>query len=377
MAKNKSAGKISPKSAANSIRDMLNKSAGHNIAYDLSSENPTQVKEWIPTGSRWLDSIICKGELAGIPVGKITEIAGLESTGKSFLAAQVAASAQKQGKLVVYFDSESAIAPDFWTKAGIDLADAVYVQAKDVEFVLESIEDILASMSGGDQKVVFIWDSLALTPTGKDVEGDFNPNSTMAVKARILSKAFQKLTIPLANADATLIVLNQLKTNITNSPAELLTTPYVTPGGKSLDYSATLRIWLTGRKSKAARLLDEKGYQIGSEVKCTLKKSRFGTQNRNCTFKILWGNEVGVQDKESWLEAIKNSDSIKQSGAWYSLVHADGTEEKFQAKGWLDKLENEKFYNRILEIMDEEVIEKFHNRTGDAENFYDCDSGND
>ena len=89
------------------IRHLLNKQAGTDVSYDLLGDNPTEVKEWIPTGSRWLDSIICRGKLAGIPVGKITEIAGLESTGKSFIAAQVAANAQKMGIDVIYFDSES------------------------------------------------------------------------------------------------------------------------------------------------------------------------------------------------------------------------------------------------------------------------------
>ena len=79
------------------------------LLHNLNEANPTEVREWIATGSRWLDSIICKGNLAGIPVGKIVEIAGLEATGKSFLAAQIAANAQKMGINVAYFDSESAI----------------------------------------------------------------------------------------------------------------------------------------------------------------------------------------------------------------------------------------------------------------------------
>ena len=94
-----------------SLMKIVNKKAGQNVAHNLSGDNPTSVKEWIPTGSRWLDSIICKGKLTGIPVGKITEIAGLESTGKSYMAVQIAANAQKTGKVVVYFDSESAIDP--------------------------------------------------------------------------------------------------------------------------------------------------------------------------------------------------------------------------------------------------------------------------
>ena len=97
----------------------LNKSSGGVVAYNLGEENPTEVKEWIPTGSRWLDSITCKGRYAGIPVGKISEIAGLEATGKSFMAAQVAANAQKMGCRVAYFDSESAIDPSFLSEQAV------------------------------------------------------------------------------------------------------------------------------------------------------------------------------------------------------------------------------------------------------------------
>ncbi len=371
MAKSKSkAGKIS----IDGLRSLINKTSGVECAHNLNQANPTEVKEWIPTGSRWLDSIICRGQLAGIPVGKFTEIAGLEATGKSFMAAQIAANAQKMGMNVVYMDSESAIDPGFLERTGCDLENLIYVQAQNVEHVLETVEAVLDS---GAERTLFIWDSLALTPTVSDVEGDFNPNSTMAVKARVLSKGMSKLTVPIANTQSAFLVLNQLKTNIPQGPNArivAMTTPYITPGGKSMHYVYSLRIWLTGRKAKAAFIVDDSGFRIGSEVKVKLEKSRFGTAGRNCAFKILWGSEdIGVQDKESWLEAIKISDNLKQAGAWYSLVYPDGTEEKFQSAHWLDKLEDDKFRNRVFEIMDEEIIKKFDNREGDAGDFYDVD----
>ena len=371
MAKSKSkAGKIS----IDGLRSLINKTSGVECAHNLNQANPTEVKEWIPTGSRWLDSIICRGQLAGIPVGKFTEIAGLEATGKSFMAAQIAANAQKMGMNVVYMDSESAIDPGFLERTGCDLENLIYVQAQNVEHVLETVEAVLDS---GAERTLFIWDSLALTPTVSDVEGDFNPNSTMAVKARVLSKGMSKLTVPIANTKSAFLVLNQLKTNIPHGPNAriiAMTPPYITPGGKSMHYVYSLRIWLTGRKAKAAFIVDDSGFRIGSEVKVKLEKSRFGTAGRNCAFKILWGTEdIGVQDKESWLEAIKISDNLKQAGAWYSLVYSDGTEEKFQSAHWLDKLEDDKFRNRVFEIMDEEIIKKFDNREGDAGDFYDVD----
>lgn len=356
------------KMSISDMRAIINKKAGMDVAHDLSGDNPTAVKDWIPTGSRWLDSIICKGTRAGVPVGKVTEIAGLEASGKSFLAAQVAANAQKMGIDTVYFDSESAIDPGFLERAGCDVNKLLYVQATSVEFVLETIEDLLAN---NENRMLFIWDSLALTPSVSDVEGDFNPQSSMAVKARILAKGMSKLTVPIANSQSTFLVLNQLKSNITRSPSEALVTPYMTPGGKAMIYAYSLRIWLTRRKAKASFLTDEKGFRIGSEVKVKLEKSRFGTQGRQCNFKILWGTEaVGVQDQESWFEAIKGSDHIKQSGAWYTLVYDDGTEERFQASKWTKKLEDKKFLARVEQLMDIEVVQKFDNREGSAEDFY-------
>lgn len=353
------------------IKGIINKKAGREVAHSLLDNNPTEVNEWIPTGSRWLDSIICKGKLAGIPVGKVSEIAGLESTGKSFMAAKIAANAQKMGIDVVYFDSESALDPAFLERAECDLDRLLYVQAESVEFVLETIEELLAT----GNKWLFIWDSLALTPSISDIEGDFNPQSSMAVKPRILAKGMSKLIVPIADADATLLVLNQLKTNLgAKTPAAALTEPYVTPGGKALPYSYSLRIWLTGRKAKASFINDDNGFRIGSEVKVKLEKSRFGTAGRTCNFKILWGDEaVGVQDEESWFDAIQISERLEQSGAWFTLVQNDGSKEKFQRKQWVDKLQDEKFRESVLTIMDEDVIMKFSNREGNAADFYDPD----
>tara|TARA_R110000851_G_scaffold174822_1_gene321018 strand:+ start:6424 stop:7530 length:1107 start_codon:yes stop_codon:yes gene_type:complete len=364
MAKKKiSTGKLS----MDDMRKLINKKAGMVVAHNLKEANPTEVTQWIPTGSRWLDSIVCRGQLAGVPVGKITEIAGLEATGKSYMAAQIAANAQKLGMDVVYFDSESAIDPAFLENTGCNLDTLLYIQATSVEFVLETMEELLSS----ENQILFIWDSLALTPAISDVEGDFNPQSSMAMKARILSKGMSKLTVPIANTKSTFLVLNQLKTNITRSPSEAMTTPYVTPGGKAMIYAYSLRIWLTGRKAKASFVLDDNGFRIGSEVKVKLEKSRFGTQGRRCNFRILWGgNSVSIQDDESLFEAVKGSDNILQTGAWFTMVYQDGSKEKFQASKWSEKMVEDKFRQRVYQIMDEEVIMKFDTRVGKAEDFY-------
>ena len=367
MAKKTKPGRV----AMQDLMKLVNKKAGRNVAHDLTGENPTEVKEWIPTGSRWLDSIICRGKITGIPVGKTTEIAGLEATGKSYMAAQIAANAQKQGKIVAYFDSESAIDPTFLERAGCDLGRLMYVQATSVEFVLETIEDLLAAT---DDQLVFIWDSLAFTPCVSDVEGDFNPQSSMAMKARILAKGMSKLTIPIADKQATFIVLNQLKTNIPQGPNAriiAMTTPYLTPGGKAMHYSYSLRIWLTGRKAKSSFVTDDKGFRIGSEVKVRLEKSRFGTQGRSCTFRIMWGNEIGIRDEESWFDAVKSSDCLSSAGAWYTLALPEGYVKKFQPSKWTELISSDnEFKEHVIRLMNEEVVQKFDRREGDAQSFY-------
>ena len=365
--------KIKPgKVSMQDLMSLVNKKAGVTVAHDLTGENPTEVKEWIPTGSRWLDSIISKGRVSGIPVGKVTEIAGLESTGKSYMAVQVAANAQKMGMMVVYFDSESAIDPSFIERAGCDLERLMYVQASSVEFVLETIEELLGAT---DEKMLFIWDSLAFTPSVSDVEGDFNPQSSMAVKARILAKGMSKLVIPIADKRATFLVLNQLKTNIPQGPNAriiAMTTPYITPGGKAMHYAYSLRIWLTGRKAKASFIEDEKGFRIGSEVKVRLEKSRFGTQGRSCAFRIMWGtDDVGIRDEESWFDAIKGSSCLTSAGAWYTLTTPDGYTKKFQPSKWNDLISTDNdFKEHVIRLMDEEIVQKFDRRDGDAQDFY-------
>tara|TARA_Y100000114_G_scaffold40463_2_gene35978 strand:- start:481 stop:1581 length:1101 start_codon:yes stop_codon:yes gene_type:complete len=350
------AGKINLKE----MQKMINKKTGLKVAHNLNENNPTIVKQWIPTGSRWLDSIICRGKYGGIPVGKITEIAGLSGAGKSFMAAQIAGNAQKMGMFPVYFDAESAIDPMFLEQAGVDTDNLMYIQAVSVEKVLETIEALIGQYP--ENQFLFIWDSIAATSSEKELESDFNPQSTMSVKPRIFGKAFPKLTIPLADGQHALLLINQLKTNINvQNPMAALVEPYIAPGGKAIEYFCSLRIWLTKRKSKAAYVQDDTGLRIGSEVKCKLQKSRFGTEGRECTFKILWSGASAIQDEESWLTALKASktDRLKLSGAWYTLVHKDGKETKFQGKQWLAKLGDPKFRKTVIEIMDEEIVKKF------------------
>ena len=149
--------------------------------------------------------------------------------------------------------------------------------------------------------------------------------------------------------------------------AEAMTTPYIAPGGKAIPYFCSLRIWLTKRKAKNAMVNDDAGFRIGSEVKIKLEKSRYGTEGRQCTFKILWGSDVGIQDEESWLTAIKSSGTsrLKQAGAWYTLIDKDNKEHKFQASKWIVNLNDKKFRQAVYDVMNEEIIHRFDKGGGE------------
>jgi hypothetical protein len=104
-----------------------------------------------------------------------------------------------------------------------------------------------------------------------------------------------------------------------------------------------------------------------------LEKSRFGTQGRQCNFRILWGDQIGIQDDESLFDAIGGSSSLVRTGAWYTLLNSSGEAlgSKFQASKWNDRMKEDEFRTRVYEIMDEEVIYKFDKREGNASDFYE------
>ena len=380
--KKNTAGKISvikggKSRGGGSIADRINKRFGKTVAHTLTS-NPANVTQWISTGSRWLDSITGVTRLGGIPVGRVSEIAGLEGTGKSYMAAQIANNALQMGMIVIYFDTEASISSDFVERMGMtDNENFVISRPPNLESVFEIIEGELVERHPDDQ-YLFILDSLAMIPCKSDIDTDFDPTSSVAVKARVTTKGMQKLIQDLNETNSTFLVLNQLKTNIGHgkNPKYLtMKDKYNTPGGKAMSYSYSLRIWLEGRQAKDSFVYDEGGYRIGSEVKVTLLKSRFGGDGRKCVFKILWaGDSISIQDEESWFEALKKSPNIKQSGAWYTLVYEDGKEKKFQAKQWVDLIKTDsKFKARVIDLMDEEIIRKFNDREGSAADFYDVE----
>lgn len=209
----------------------LNKEFGTRVAYNLAeSTAPTIVKRWLDTGSIQLNYAIRNALGGGYPEGRIIEIAGLPSTGKSHLAYAAAAHVQSLGGLVVYVDTENAVPIDKLRRMGIDVTKRfVYCDTHCTEEVFSIIESTITKASailGKNIPILVIWDSLAATSPKAELDGDYD-QSTMGLQARTVSKGMRKLTGVIGQNNVTLLVINQLRSKI----GVIFGDPLVSPGG--------------------------------------------------------------------------------------------------------------------------------------------------
>ena len=182
---------------AQSLAENLNKQfkGEGQIAYFIGGEEtPTDVKEWISTGSTMLDLAISNRAYGGLPVGRIIEITGLEASGKSLLAAHALANTQKEGGVAVYIDTENALSMDFLEAIGIDVSKMLYVQLDLVEQIFEVVENIINTVrqSSKDRKVTIVIDSMAAATTSNEMSNDYSKEGWATDKALILSKALER-----------------------------------------------------------------------------------------------------------------------------------------------------------------------------------------
>lgn len=195
----------------------LNKERGNRVAYNLSTdESPTHVKRWISTGSKQLDYIIANRKDGGLPEGRIVEIFGPPSIGKSHIATQIARSTQQMGGIVVYIDTENATSIDNLRMLGVDISKRfVYVDTHCTEDVLSIAEStiIKAKAMDKDVPVTIIWDSVAATSPKAELVGDYDKES-IGLQARAISKGMRKITGIIANEKVLMVCLNQIRTKV-------------------------------------------------------------------------------------------------------------------------------------------------------------------
>jgi recombination protein RecA len=301
------------------IRD-INKEFGVRMAYNLSDTTaPTTVKQWISSRSLLLDYAMANKRGGGYPSGRVIEISGLPSTGKSHLAYEAARSVQEAGGLVLYVDTENATPVEKLADMGIDVTKRfVYVDTHCTEEVFAIIDSVIRKSQAITNKgfpVLVIWDSIANTSPKAELEGDYDAQ-TMGLQARALAKGFRKLTGILGQTGVTLMCINQLKCKMNASPYQ---DPYTTPGGMAIPFASSIRIRLTG---EGTQVKDTKGNVIGIKVPLKIIKNKVAPPFRNFPIEIHFGK--GIAEHETLLDlgieyCVENK-HVERAGKCYSLI---------------------------------------------------------
>ena len=332
------------------LADSLNKQfKDTKVAYFLDGSNatPTDIKEFISTGSSVLDLAISNRPNGGVAVGRITEINGLESSGKSLIGTHILAETQKKGGVAVYIDTETSVSREWLETIGVDVSKLLYLHVETVEDIFECIESIIVKIRESDRErlVSILVDSLAGASTKVEMEADFEKDGWATSKAIIVSKAMRKITQMIGRERIALVFTNQLRQKL----GVMFGDPWTTSGGKALPFHASTRIRL---KNMGQIKVGAKNDVIGMKCRAQIIKNRLGPPLRHADFNLYF--DSGIDDMGSWLTVLKDHKLLKIAGAWYTLEYK-GEDIKFQSKDFEKKLEEndglkEYLYDKICDV---------------------------
>jgi len=333
---------------ASVLADSLNKKfKDYKVAYMLGEEDsPTDLTEWISTGSSILDLAISNRPNGGLPVGRIIELTGMEASGKSLMASHILANTQKQGGLAVFIDTENSINTEFLEAIGVDTQKLLYIQLETVEEIFDVMESIITKIreSSRNKLVSIVVDSVAAASTKQEMEADFDKDGWATSKAIILSKAMRKLTQLIGRERILAVFTNQLRQKL----GVMFGDPWTTSGGKALQFHASCRLRL-----KAVGQIKVGDKVVGIKTQAIVVKNRMGPPLRKAEFDIYF--DSGIDDFGGWLNVMKEHKLVTQGGAWYTYTSDAGNEIKFQSKDFMDKI-----------MSDEELKNEIYHKVCDA-----------
>lgn len=356
-----------PDELVSSLVSQFNKQS--KSAFSLYDGNdPSLIEDWIPTGSTLLDYAIGNRKGAGIPYGRITEIHGLESTGKSLLALQIIANAQKKGGLGVLLDTEQRrLEKDFLIRLGIDPKKFLSLYPDSIEEAFEFIEATIKNVRKDDRKrpIVVVWDSLAASSPQAEHEGSYDPQSQIAIGAKAVGRGIRKLTGVIGTENIALIIINQLRFNPT---AARFGDPYVTPYGKAVPFAASVRL----RVEQGTRIKDKDEETIGYTCRVRVLKNSLGPPKKVISFPLYHG--YGPDDKQSLYDFLKSKGVIKKVGKGPAKFKWEDHSFEFPSESWKSFLTDPAKKEIVMQAVDKLMIKKFEiDADQDLEVTYDND----
>ncbi|HDR1513654.1 TPA: recombinase RecA [Pasteurella multocida] len=311
--------------------------------------------EAVSTGSLSLDVALGIG---GLPMGRIVEIFGPESSGKTTLTLSVIAQAQKEGKTCAFIDAEHALDPIYAAKLGVNVNELLVSQPDNGEQALEICDALVRS---GAVDVIIVDSVAALTPKA-EIEGEMG-GSHMGLQARLMSQALRKLTGQIKNSNCLVVFINQIRMKI----GVMFGNPETTTGGNALKFYASVRLDI--RRTGAIKEGEE---VIGNETRVKVVKNKVAAPFRQVDFQILYGQ--GISKTGELIELGVKHKLVDKAGAWYAYNGEKIGQGKANAMKWLEEHPEEalaletKLRNELLanpeKVLAADIAEKNESSTG-------------